>query len=353
MEISKKLNKLLLKHQAIIFTSAADTLYLTKFQSSNMVVIYALNKWYAITDERYLEAARKNIKHMKVMNVAEQPYKQIIKLLDNAKVTKIAVDKNKTTVGQAERLSTLIGPSLQLVYEDFSEIRQIKSRQEIMLAKKAAKITDKIFSEIIKFIKPGKTELQVKKKLLQLIYDTKASGPSFDPIVAAGANGSKPHWKSTEYKIKSGDLVTIDFGIIFENIMSDMTRTVCAGKLPNAKQQEVYQIVLEAQIKAIKAIKPGVRAKDIDKIAREHIEHKGFGRYFTHGLGHSFGIEVHETPRLNQKDETILEQGMLLTVEPGIYLSGQYGIRIEDDIVVTRTGCEILNKSSKKLEVCK
>ena len=228
-------------------------------------------------------------------------------------------------------------------------LRAVKTEEEINLIKKAVAITDKTYKKLLDYLKPGLSEIEVAN----FIFDTQrsfgASGNSFETIAARGDNSSLPHAKcDAKRKIKPDSMLKLDFGAVYKHYCSDMTRTVFFGKA-SKKYKDIYNIVLTAQLKAIEKIKPGIKAADIDKEARDYIASKGFGDKFGHGLGHGLGLEVHENPRVSSKSTDILEEGNVITVEPGIYLPGWGGIRIEDDVVVRKHGAEILTKSSKKL----
>ncbi|MCK9475945.1 MAG: aminopeptidase P family protein [Candidatus Muirbacterium halophilum] len=228
-------------------------------------------------------------------------------------------------------------------------LREIKDDNELKCIKKAVNITDKAFSYVIENLHEGISETEIAEIIRRKHVEFGASKNSFETIAAIGENSSLPHAVcSDKRKLQKGQMLKLDFGCIADNYCSDMTRTVFFGKASH-KFEKIYNIVLSAQLKAIEKIKPGAKAADIDKVARDYITKKGFGGFFGHGLGHGVGIEVHESPRLAAGSLSILKPGNVVTVEPGIYLPGWGGIRIEDDIVVTEDGCTILNKSLKKL----
>jgi Xaa-Pro aminopeptidase len=216
------------------------------------------------------------------------------------------------------------------------------------LIKKAEAIGDAAFSEILPYIKPGTTELEVAARLEFIMKMKGVQNLSFPSIVASGINSSMPHAVPSQKKIETGDFVTLDFGCTCEGYCSDMTRTVVVGKASD-KHKEVYQLVLEAQMAALDFIKAGYQGKEIDKVARDIIYKAGYEGCFGHGLGHSVGLNVHENPRLSPMEEEIIQEGMTETVEPGIYIKGFGGVRIEDLVVVTGTGCENFTHSPKNL----
>ncbi len=340
----------LLDHKVVYFGNNENSFYLTGFKSSNLHVFAIKGKYLALTDKRYLEAARAAIKDMEVLDVAEsKSWDHLKALAKKTKTSELYVDAEQTTLADQKWLQRLF-PDLQIIGSfAFGKIRMSKTKQEVTKIKKAVALTDEIFQQILSFIKVGMSELEVQAKIRTLIVNSKANVEAFLPIVAAGVNSANPHWRGSNYKIKAGDFITLDFGQYYEGYASDMTRTIIMGDKVSAKQQEVYDLVLKAQKAALDAAKPGVKCSDLDKIARDIISEGGYGDFFVHGLGHGLGIDVHEAPSVSMRDDTILEEGMVVTIEPGIYLPDEFGIRIEDDILIVNNGSKILNKSSKDL----
>ncbi len=207
--------------------------------------------------------------------------------------------------------------------------RRVKTEEEIGFLRQAEHIGDMAFSDLLGILKPGMTELEVAAELEYRMKKHGAGGFSFDTIAASGVHSSMPHAIPTDKKIEEGDFLTLDFGCLYEGYCSDMTRTVCFGKA-SEEQKKIYNIVLEAQLAVLDAVKPGLVCKDVDSIARNYIREAGYGDYFGHGLGHSVGLFIHESPAFNTRDETVLEPGMVITDEPGVYKAGKYGIRIEN-----------------------
>ena len=227
-------------------------------------------------------------------------------------------------------------------------IASIKDDSELDFLRKAAEITDKVFDKIIQEIKIGVTEKEIASKIS---YYSKTMGDnedSFDPIVASGVNGAKPHHTPSDKEIANNEFITMDFGAVYNGYHGDMTRTVFVGK-PDEKQKRIYEIVLEAQIRGIKNVKPGITGKKLDSISRKYITDKGYGEYFGHGLGHGIGLVVHAEPRISQKNEKPLKANNVITIEPGIYIPKWGGMRIEDDVIVTKNGHEVITKSPKEL----
>ncbi|MBE3570312.1 MAG: aminopeptidase P family protein, partial [Bacillales bacterium] len=216
------------------------------------------------------------------------------------------------------------------------------------ILKEAADIADAAFKHILDFIKPGITELEVANELEFFMRKCGATSSSFDTIIASGKRSALPHGVASEKIIEKGDLVTLDYGALYKGYVSDITRTVAVGE-PSADLKNIYQIVLEAQLLAVEKIKPGMTGKEADAIARNYIEEKGFGDQFGHSLGHGIGLEVHERPLLSMRSDMVLQPGMVVTVEPGIYVHGLGGVRIEDDTIITSSGNETITHSTKEL----
>ena len=226
--------------------------------------------------------------------------------------------------------------------------RQIKTPEEIELLREAEHIGDMAFDDILGILKPGMTELEVAAELEYSMKKHGAEGFSFDTIAASGVNSSMPHAIPSEKKLEMGEFLTMDFGCVYKGYCSDMTRTVCIGKADD-DMRKIYNIVLSAQLRVLDELRPGMMCKDVDKIARDYIAAQGYGDYFGHGLGHGVGLYIHESPAFNTRDTSIVKPGMIETDEPGIYLPGRFGVRIEDMILITDDGCESLAHSPKEL----
>jgi len=229
-------------------------------------------------------------------------------------------------------------------------VRMIKDEEEKELMRRASILNDAACQRVINSISEGKSEKDVAKDLLDIHEDLGVDGLSFDPIIAYGANGANPHGTVGDRYVKPGDAIIIDMGGIKDNYCSDMTRTVF-WKQPSEKAREVFEIVLEAQKRGVAAVKPGVRFCDIDAACRDYITEKGYGEFFTHRTGHHIGLECHEYGDISSINETKCEPGMIFSIEPGIYLPGEFGVRIEDLVLVTEDGCEVLNKLNKELVI--
>lgn len=330
-------------------TNTSNKRYMTGFTGSTSEVIILKDKVVFITDGRYSEQVKselfENIEVKIVSSIAG--YEQLVlDVIKENNITKLGVESNFITRSKFVSLSNQL-PEVQLVDTTnvIETLRVCKNDDEIALMQKACDITDKTFTDLIEFVKPGLTELQVKQFLDLRQQEYGAQMVSFDPIVASGANAAKPHGHATENVIKDGDIITIDFGCFYKGYSSDMTRTFFVGTPKEEKLVEIYDIVKEAYLIGEKMCAPGVKCSDVDKAVRDYITDKGYGDYFNHGLGHSLGLDVHENPRFTAVDDTVLKVGMVMTVEPGIYLPGLGGCRLENDILITETGYRILNNS--------
>lgn len=232
--------------------------------------------------------------------------------------------------------------------EELNRLRIVKTEKELASLARAEAIGDQAFTRILSDIRPGVTELEIAAKLDYYMKEAGAVGNSFDTIVASGLHSAMPHAIPSEKKIEAGDFVTMDFGCVYEGYCSDMTRTIVVGKA-DGKQKEIYRIVLEAQLAALQVIKAGMTGSEVDAVARRVIAEAGYGEYFGHGLGHSVGLFIHEEPRLSPKCHEVLRENVIQTVEPGIYLPGFGGVRIEDLVCVTADGCRNFTHSPKEL----
>ena len=299
-----------------------------------------------LTDFRYTEQAEEETQGFQAIRTKNDFYEEIASLTQNHK--RIGIEEEKLSLTEFRRFQTAL---YWVALIDFSNVitkmRQIKDEVELQILRQIIGVTDQAFSAILKVIQPGMREDILSLELEFLLRKMGASERSFDYIVASGSRSSLPHGVATDKKLAEGELLTLDFGGKYKGYCSDLTRTVFLGQ-PDQKQTEIYNTVLEAQQAGIKAIKPGLSGKEVDAVAREVIVKAGYGQYFGHGLGHALGLEVHETPRLNTKEKQVLQSGMVLTVEPGIYIPGWGGVRIEDVVLVTDNGAEVLTQASKQ-----
>lgn len=314
--------------------------------------IVAKNECRYFTDSRYIETAEKNVSGATItMTGRSKNYRVLLgQAVTEMGIQKMGFEDCYMTVAQhlayAEVLPCVLEPAQDLL----GDLRASKDADEVALMMEAQRITDAAFSEIIKFIKPGMTEREVAAKLVYDMMCMGANKVSFDPIVVSGANGSLPHGIPSDKKIENGEFVTMDFGCMYGGYCSDMTRTVAVGE-PTEEMRKVYDTVLQAQLAGIAATKAGIPGKVIDGAARRVIEVAGYGDYFGHSYGHSLGLEVHESPNASSHEEKLMPVGAVLSAEPGIYLPGRFGVRIEDVTVLTADGCIDITKSPKELIV--
>lgn len=320
--------------------------YLTAIRSRDSFLLLSSKKNIYFTDSRYIAEAKKYLKHCEIRKIEGAIFRAIFESCSALKLKRVGFEEKHLSFIGHEKLSKEFKGSIDLVPTKgiIEDLRMIKSADEIKKIKKATEITILAFNYLRDLIVPGKTELEIAGELERFIRLKGANSSAFDIIVASGPNSSFPHHLSSQRKIKNHEPVLIDLGVDYLGYKSDLTRVFFLGKI-STLIKEVYAIVKEAQAKAIKRIKAGVAAKTIDSQARNFIAEKGFAQAFSHSLGHGVGLDIHEAPGISPKSEDILKQGMVFTVEPGIYLPGKFGIRIEDMVVVTRKGTDLISGS--------
>jgi Xaa-Pro aminopeptidase len=275
-----------------------------------------------------------------------------MELLKKHDAQSIAIESEAMTVKELNAYEHFFS-QIHFVHDDslstaISAMRTVKDEGELECIQKAQSIAEAAFDRILKFIKAGVTEREIALELNRLMFEYGAEDLSFDTIVLSGANTSMPHGVPSDKKVESGEFVLMDFGAVYNGYHSDMTRTVCVGE-PDEEMKKVYDIVLNAQNKAIEAAKAGIIGSDLDKTARDIIEWEGYGSCFGHSLGHGVGLEIHEKPNASPNYKLPLSEGAVVTVEPGIYIAGRFGVRIEDFVILTENGCKNLTKSAKSL----
>lgn len=348
--LQKKLGEMGKNYTALI-VSEENRRYFTSFPSSNGYLLVNSERAVFITDGRYIEAAENKIQDCEIM-LQGRIFSQIATLLTEFKCGHLLVESSRMTLdlynslkGVAKTASIHTDTTLDSI---INTLRSVKSGEEIECIKKAQKITDDAFSHICKFIKPGVTEKEIALELDFYMLSHGGEALSFETIAISGKNTSMPHGVPTDKKVEVGDFVTMDFGTVVGGYHSDMTRTVAVGRATD-EMKMVYETVLLAQKTCIDNIKAGLTGVDGDKLARDVITEKGFGEYFTHSTGHGVGVEIHEYPNLNISNDVPLIPNQVVTVEPGIYIPGEFGVRIEDMVVITENGCEDLTHSPKDL----
>jgi Xaa-Pro aminopeptidase len=336
---------------ALLVTSSSNRFYLSGFKGSSGVLLITKEDAILVTDFRYkTQAAEQAEGYRVVMHTAPIP-EEIAKLTKELSIGKLGFEQDNVTYStyrtyenQLNTDETELVPVTGLI----EKLRLIKDESEIKIVKDAASIADAAFSHIIGFIRPGLTEREVSNELEFFMRKNGATSSSFDIIVASGYRSALPHGVASDKIIETGELVTLDFGAYYKGYCSDITRTVAIGNVSD-ELKEIYQVVYDAQMLGMKGIRPGMTGKEADALTRDYIVSKGYGDYFGHSTGHGIGLDVHEGPALSMKSDTILEPGMLVTVEPGIYVSGLGGVRIEDDALITKDGNESLTSSTKSL----
>ncbi|MBG9615136.1 M24 family metallopeptidase [Bacillus cereus] len=332
----------------LLITKKENRQYATNFTGSAGVVLIAAHKAIFITDFRYVDQAKTEIKAAEIImhkgNLEEEVANQVSKL----NIQKLGIEDNNMTLQQFKKLQKYIHTEMVPVCEIIEDIRLIKDTSEIETMKIAATIADEAFHHIVTFLKPGISETDVRDELEFFMRKKGATSSSFQIIVASGVRSSLPHGVASNKIIERGDIVTLDFGALYDGYCSDITRTVAIGE-PSEEFQKIYNVVREALKRGTEAIKPGETAKSIDDITRNYITEHGYGQYFGHSTGHGLGLEIHEPLRLSQESKATLQEGMVVTVEPGIYIPNWDGCRIEDDIVITKDGYDVITKSNREL----
>ena len=333
---------------SILIRKPENLFYFSGFNGDSSVLFISKNFRKLITDGRYTEQAESQAKNFEVIRQTEGLFTKLADEVKNTGVKSIGFEGNFFTFDEHASLKEKI-PAVELKSVEVDSLRQIKDAAEIDCIKRACEIADKAFAEILKFIKAGVREYEVAAEMEYLMRKFGSERAAFDTIVASGVRGSLPHGRATDKIICNGELVTMDFGAVYNGYHSDITRTICVGKA-SAKQREIYNAVLNAQMYGLEVIKVGVGGKAIDEKVRERLKSLGYGDYFTHSLGHSLGLNIHEEPRLSPLSKCErLEVNMLVTDEPGVYIPNFGGVRIEDTVLVTQYGALPLTKSPKKL----
>ncbi|EWM54351.1 aminopeptidase P family protein [Ruminococcus flavefaciens] len=335
----------------VLITSDINRRYFTGMKSSAGVVLAFPEKAYLLIDFRYIEKARATVKDAEVIE-AKKLYPQIMELLNKHGAKSVAIESETMTVKELNAYEHFF-TEMTFVHNDslsnaIASLRMIKDSDEITCIQKAQDIAEKAFDELLGFIKAGVTEREIALELNRLMFAYGAEDLSFDTIVLSGANTSMPHGVPSDKKVEKGDFVLMDFGAVYNGYHSDMTRTVCVGE-PTDEMKQVYDTVLNAQLAGLEAAKAGVLGCDLDKVSRDVIEQAGYGSCFGHSLGHGVGLEIHEKPNASPNYKLALNEGSVVTVEPGIYIAGKFGVRIEDFVILTENGCKNLTKSAKNL----
>lgn len=348
-----KLESLLREHQidAAIITKKSNIRYFSGFTSEDGILLIHPNARYLITDFRYIEQGEIQCPDFQIIDAAGPKTAPFIKdTLVSLAAEKVWFEDNVISFRTYSAYNEVLTKGIQLIPDQdvISSLRIIKSPEEVNHIREAAALSDKGFLHILDYVRPGVSELDLALELEFFLRNNGSEGLAFPIIAASGRNGSLPHAEPCNKKLESGEFITFDFGSKLGGYCSDMTRTVSIGE-PDEQLREIYEVTLEAQLSALEIMGAGRTGAEVDKQARDYIQSKGYGEYFGHGLGHGVGLDVHEAPTLSLRGDKVLEPGMVVSCEPGIYLPGKGGVRIEDLVVITDEGFENLVSSPKEL----
>ena len=350
----KKIASVLETHSldAVLLTCEANRFYASGFHSfgTDGVAVVTRNRNYYFTDSRYTEAAARHVRDAEIRQTdREHPYSALInEVIEKEHITRMGYEDEYMTAADFRRFSEKLHCELVPATELLWTLRAVKDQAELDCMIQAQRIAEKALADILGEIRPGVTEKEIAALLLYKMLHYGAEDKSFDPIVVSGPNGSLPHGVPSEKPIQAGEFVTMDFGCKFGGYCSDMTRTVAVGHVTE-EMETVYNTVLKAQLAGIAAAKADVTGAAVDGAARQVIADAGYGPYFGHSFGHSVGVEIHENPNATPSNSKPLPAGVVISAEPGIYLPGKLGVRIEDVIVITEQGCQNITLASKEL----
>lgn len=336
---------------AMLVTSAPGERYAVGFEGEGWVLVSRDGARYS-TDGRYIEAARQQVTGAEIV-LTERGQSHLALAREEIRrrgLKRVGFESGRVSADELGRWKDSLPCELVAAQGLLDGLRAAKDEEELARMRQAQRITDEAFREILNFIRPGLTEQEVAARLVYELLRRGGRRVSFDPIVAAGANGSMPHAVPGETVIQPGMFVTMDFGCVYEGYCSDMTRTVAVGQ-PTDEMERVYHTVLEAQRAGIAAARAGVTGSEVDRAARQAIQQAGYGSFFSHSFGHSLGLEIHESPNASPSEQTVFPAGAVISAEPGIYLPGHFGVRIEDVLVLREGGCEDITQAPKNLIV--
>jgi Xaa-Pro aminopeptidase len=340
------------KADMLVVTHMPNVRYLCGFEGSSGVLIVFQNKCTFITDGRYTEQAKQQVKNARVAITKGAALAAAAKLVERAGYTSIAIEAEHMTVGMAAGFKRLLPRKTRLRHTRgvVEQLRMLKEPEEIDRIRAAVRMGSDLLETGIRATRPGVAETQVAAELEFAARRAGADGMSFDTIVASGVRSALPHGRASNAPIARNGFVVMDFGVILAGYCSDMTRTIHVGRVPT-DSRSIYEAVREAQQAAIDAVRPGVTVAAVDAAARTVLKRAGLARYFTHSTGHGVGLEIHESPRIARGVPDVVQAGMVITIEPGAYVPGKGGVRIEDMVLVTARGCEVLTFATKELVV--
>lgn len=333
--------------EAVLITGEVNRRYLTGFMGSSGYVLITHQKAWLLTDFRYLTQAAEQAPGFEIVDHGASVTGTMLSLLKQENIDRLGFEEEQMVFATYRTYESELKPVTLVPLSGLvEELRIFKDAEELAIMKEAAELADRTFLHMLDVLKPGISEWDAALELETFMRKNGATGPSFDTIMASGERSALPHGRASERIMQANELVTMDFGALYNGYCSDITRTVALGT-SSAKLREIYDIVLEAQLHTLEFLRPGMTGREADALARDVITRYGYGEQFGHSTGHGLGMEVHEAPRVSKASDTVLKPGMVVTVEPGIYLPGIGGVRIEDDVVITETGIRRLTESTK------
>lgn len=333
----------------LLLTSRYSRHYGAEFDIAEGLAIVSAAGCRYFTDSRYIESAQASIHDFEVLDVAGHGYiSRINDAIADFGLTVLGYEENYLTAAELQLYEEKLHARLVPFNARINGFRGVKEDWELDRMRKAQAIADRAFSEVLGRIHAGMTELEIQAELIYCMYKNGAQGLSFDPIVVSGPKTSMPHGVAGDRVVGEGEFITMDFGVLYQGYCSDMTRTIAVGHV-TPEMEKVYNIVLQAQLAGIAATKAGVPGREIDGAARKVIADAGYGEYFGHGYGHSLGLEIHESPNANMRNDSPMPENAVCSAEPGIYLPGKFGVRIEDVVIIRPDGCENITHSPKNL----
>ena len=349
----KSIRKILDLNQldGILFNSLENIRYLCGFTGSDGAFVITQKESFFLTDSRYWIQSEEEVKGSQIVHYRKK-MEGVFSLLFDLKLRKVGFESASLPFSAHQSLIEKLPPEAKLIplEGEIKNIRTLKDKQELTLLRTSIEIASKAFLEILELLKEGVVEREVALELEWSMKRKGAEALGFDIIVASGKRSALPHGKASAKRVEKGDFILIDFGSEFQGYHSDQTRTVVCGG-PSSEQQKIYRIVKEAHDKAIERVRPGIPISEVDGAARDHIRNEGYGEYFGHGLGHGIGLAVHEDPVVNSENKELVQEGMVFTIEPGIYIPNLGGVRIEDMVLATPHGAELLTYLPGELRV--
>ena len=335
--------------EGLLVTHLPNVRYLCGFTGSAGALLIARGKRFFLTDGRYREQAGSEVQNAKIVITRLALLDGVAEQVKKLRLRSLAIESDHMTVAARDRLARQVGGAkLRSVNGLVEKLRLIKDAAELQAIRNAVQLACGLFDDMVSGIRPGVAETDISAELEYSARRAGADGMSFETIVASGTRSALPHGRASSQPVSSSGFVVLDFGVILAGYCSDMTRTVHVGK-PSSQAREMYESLREAQQAAREAVRPGVTAGEVDLAARSLLRKAGYGRFFTHSTGHGVGLEIHEAPRVARGQSDVLEPGMVITIEPGIYMPGQGGARIEDMVAVTDTGHELLTSTRREL----